>query len=269
MHALLVLFPFLAFSADFFFFESSSFERLMEKAERARVIYLGETHDRKDVHEFQLRVIKELEGRGYPVVILMEAFQQPFQDALDEYVECEIGEGEMLRRTEYHRRWRFDVELYAPIWRFAKERGIKLLALNIPSELLGEVRKRGIGRVRSRYFPRRIMPFRERHRAFLLEAMGEHKKAVKKTFFDIQLAWDTGMSYRVAKAVLAYPEAKLVVIVGSGHVWRGYGIPERVNFLVGELPQLVSYVEDDEVYFLFSKDFSRESSSTNSRREPN
>jgi len=111
------------------------------------------------------------------------------------------------------------------------------------------------------------MPFREEHKAFLLEAMGKHRKAVKKSFFNIQLAWDMGMAYRVAKTVVAHPGAKLVVIVGSGHVWRGFGIPERVNFLLGELPQLVSYVEEDEVHFLFSKDFSRESSSTNSSSE--
>jgi len=68
----------------------------MSKAEQSRVIYLGETHDRKDVHEFQLKVLRELKKRGYSLLILMEAFQQPFQDALDEYVECEIEEEEML-----------------------------------------------------------------------------------------------------------------------------------------------------------------------------
>ncbi len=264
-----LLFPVLAIASDFFFYRGSSYDEFLKLSERARVVYLGETHDRKDIHELQLRVIRELHSRGYSLLILMEAFQQPFQDALDEYVEGDIDEEEMLRRTEYRRRWRFDKELYAPIWRFARREGIPLWALNIPSELLEEVRKKGIEKVRSRYLPRRLMPFRERHREFLKEAMGKHRESVGKTFFDIQLAWDMGMAYRVAKALMAHPERKLIVIVGSGHVWRGYGIPERVNFLVGEVPQLVSYVDEDEVYFLFSKDFSKESSSTNSMREPN
>ena len=269
MIPLLLFLPLLAFSSGFVFFEKSSFERFIDEAERARVVYLGDIHDRKDVHEFQLKVLRELRRKGYRIVVLMEAFQQPFQDALDEYVEGEIDEKDMLERTEYRKRWRFDRELYSPIWRFARENHVKLVALNIPSELLRDIRKKGLENVKSRYLPRRLMPFRRRHREFLLRAMGEHRKVVKKSFFDIQLAWDMGMAYKVAKTALAYPESKLVVIVGSGHVWRGYGIPERVNFLVGELPQLVSYVDEDEIHFLFSKDFSRESSSTNSRREPN
>lgn len=265
----LILVPLIVFGQGFVFFEGSSYDAFIEKAERARVVYLGEVHDREDVHEFQMRVIRDLHGKGHDLVILMEAFQQQFQDEIDLYLEGEIDEEEFLRRTEYHKRWRFDKNLYAPIWRFARERGIKLFALNVSSELLREVREKGLGEIKSRYLPLRIMPFRERHREFLLEAMGDHRDKVKKTFFDIQLAWDMGMAYKVAKTTLAFPESIVVVIVGSGHVWRGYGIPERVNFLIGELPQLVSYVDEDEIYFLFSRDFSRESSSANSIRDPN
>ncbi|WP_457600730.1 ChaN family lipoprotein [Hydrogenivirga sp.] len=269
MALVLLLIPFIALSSDFVFFEKSSYERFIEKALSARIVYLGETHDRRDIHELQLRVIRDLYEREPKLIILMEAFQQPFQDALDEYVGCEIDEEEMLRRTEYLKRWRFNPELYALLWRFAKRHYLKLFALNVPSELLREVRRKGLANVRSRYIPPRLMPFRKEHRKFLLEAMGKHRDKVRGTFFEIQLAWDMGMAYRVAKLALAYPDHRLVVIVGSGHVWRGFGIPERVNFLIGKVPQLVSYVEEDALYFLFSKDFSRDSSSTNSRSEPN
>lgn len=261
--------PLLAFSSDFIFFEGSSLERFILKAEEAKVIYLGETHDREDIHQLQLRILKELDKKGYEIVLLMEAFQQPFQEALDEYVEGYIDEEEMLKRTEYKRRWGFDKELYAPLWRFARERGIKLIALNVPSELVRDVKRRGLGKVRSGYLPEKVMPLRKEHREFILKAMKEHKSSVEKSFLDVQLAWDTGMAYKIAKTALAYPRAKLVVIVGSGHVWRGYGIPERVNFLLGDIPQLVSYVQEDTFYFLFSKDFSRDNSSTNSSKEPN
>jgi len=266
---LLILLPIIAFASNFLFFKETEYEDILKDMERSRIIYLGEIHDRKDVHELQLRIIRDLYERRHDLLILMEAFQQPFQDALDEYVNGEIGEEDMLSRTEYRKRWRFDPELYAPIWRFAREKGIPLYALNVPTELLREVRKRGIENIKSHYLPRRIMPIREKHRRFLEKALGEHRDIDTKTFFDIQLTWDMGMAYRIAKLTLGNPEKKLVVIVGSGHVWRGYGIPERVNFLIGGISQSVLYVEEDEVYFLFSKDFSKDSSSTNSRREPN
>lgn len=249
-------------------FERSSYEELLRRASQARVIYLGEVHDDEEFHRFQLRVIRDLH-KDFQIVILMEAFQQQFQDALDSYVDCEIGEGEMLARTEYKRRWRFPEKLYAPIWRFAKEHGVKLFALNIPTELLKEVRKRGIRSVVSRYLPKKLMDFRPSHKKELLEVFKKHKGIDEKSFLDVQLAWDSGMAYRVAKLALAYPNHKLVVIVGAGHVKEGFGIPERVNFLLGELPQLVVYLEEGRIYFLFSKDFSKESSSANSSRVPN
>ena len=269
MVLILLLLPFTVFSSELMFFERSSYDRLLGYAREARIIYLGEVHNRKDIHELQLRIIKDLHSEGFKLAILMEAFQQQFQDALDEFVEGEIDEEEMLRRTEYIKRWRFDKELYAPLWRFAKENYIRLFALNVPSELLRETRNKGVKGVVSRYIPRRVMLFHEQHRRFLEKAMGKHKGASVERFMNVQLTWDMGMAYRIAKLVTSNPDTKFVVIVGSGHVWRGYGIPERVNFLIGEVPQLVSYLEEDDIHFLFSKDFSKESSSTNSRSEPN
>ena len=267
---MLLLLPLLAFPSDFLFFKRTSYEEILEGMKEARIIYLGEIHDREEVHQLQLRIIRDLHEEGFELVILMEAFQQQFQDALDEYVDCRITEEEMLSRTEYRKRWRFDPELYAPIWRFAKEKAIPLFALNVPSELLREVREKGLDQVRSRYLPPKILPIRERHREFLRKALEEHEgKVDEERFFTVQQVWDSGMAYRVAKEALAHPDKKLVVIVGSGHVWRGFGIPERVNYLIGEIPQAVLYVDEDEVYFLFSKDFSRESSSTNSSSDPN
>ncbi len=265
----LILFFFLVgVSQAYELFERSSYENLLKRAREAKVIYLGEVHDDEKFHKFQLRVIKDLH-KDFPIVILMEAFQQQFQDALDSYVDCEIGEDEMLAKTEYKKRWRFPKKLYAPIWRFAKEHAIRLFALNIPSELLKEVRKRGLKSVISRYLPKKLMDFRPQHKRELLEVFKKHKGSDEKTFLDVQLAWDSGMAYRVAKLALAYPNHKLVVIVGAGHVKDGLGIPERVNFLLGEVPQLVVYLEEGRIYFLFSKDFSKESSSANSSKVPN
>ncbi len=266
----LLLLTLIAFSQGFVFFERTSYEDILQEMKGARIVYLGEVHDRKDVHELQLKIIRDLFSNKGRILILMEAFQQQFQDALDEYVMCEISEEEMLERTKYRRRWRFDPDLYAPIWRFAKDRSIPLFALNVPSELLREVREKGIRNVKSRYLPKKILPIRKRHKEFLRKALEKHKGRVDEDrFFAIQQVWDSGMAYRIAKLALAHPDATLVVIVGSGHVWRGFGIPERVNYLIGEIPQAVLYVDEDEVHFLFSKDFSKESSSTNSKRDPN
>ncbi len=269
MFFVLIFFPLLIFGNNFVFFKRSAYEEIFKEIEKARVIYLGEAHTHKEFHRFQVRVIRELVRKGYKVIILMEAFQQPFQDVIDEYLNCEIGEEEFLERTEYKKRWRFDKELYAPLWRLSKELSIPLFALNVPTELKQEVKDKGLENVISRYLPPEIVPFEERHEEFLRWVLEQHGDVDEKKFFDVQLMWDNGMAYRIAKLAVGNPNAKLVVIVGRGHVWRGYGIPERVNHLLGDIPQAVLYVNEDEIYFLFSKDFSSEISSTNSNSDPN
>ncbi|HHJ63576.1 MAG TPA: hypothetical protein ENJ61_01580 [Aquifex aeolicus] len=269
MFVLMLLLPLLTFGSSFVFFKRSGYEEILEEIEKARIVYLGEAHTHEEFHRFQLRVLRDLADRGYRLILLMEAFQQPFQDVIDAYVNCEISEEEFLEGTEYRKRWRFDPELYAPLWRFSKERNIPLFALNVPTELKEEVKEKGLEWVISRYLPPEIVPLNEKHREFLEWVMKQHRDIDEKKFIDVQLMWDNGMAYRIAKLAAGNPEAKLIVIVGRGHVWRGHGIPERVNYLLGEVPQAVLYVSDDEIYFLFSKDFSRETSSTNSSTEPN
>ena len=269
MVAVALLLPTVVLASEFLFFKGSDYREVYTELRRAKVIYLGDIHDNMSLHMLFFRIISDLIKDKEKIVIGMEAFQQQFQEHIDDYLAGDITEEELLKRTEYKKRWKFEPSLFAPFWRLARERGIPLYAINIPTELVKEVREKGIENVKSGYLPPMIILTGPRYREFLLEAMKDHKKTDEKKFMDVQLAWDNGMAYKIAKLLVAHPDSKIVVIVGSGHVWRGWGIPERVNHLVGELPQAVLYAQEDEVYFLFSKDFSREISSTNSINEPN
>ncbi len=184
----------------------------------------------------------------------MEMFQQPFQEYLDKYTEGEISENEMIKKTEYKKRWGFDEKLYRDIWRFAQRYGIKLIALNIPSELLKEIRKKGLERVRSVYLPPKIVYPPKEYKDFLLENLKKHSKRVnKKRFIDIQTAWDNGMAYKILKLLLLYPNHRIVVIVGKGHIYKGYGIPYVLKKLFPKVKQAVMYPVEDERFFLLLK----------------
>jgi len=232
MSVLILLVPVLVFGNGFIFFKRSGYEEIFREIEKARIVYLGEAHTHREFHDFQLKVIRDLVDRGHEIILLMEAFQQPFQDVIDEYVSCEIDEEEFLERTEYRKRWRFDSDLYASLWRFSKERNLPLFALNVPTELREEVKEKGLEWVISRYLPPDIAPLNDKYREFLEWVMKQHRDVDEKEFIDVQLMWDSGMAYRIAKLAAGNPNAKLVVIVGRGHVWRGYGIPEQVNYLL-------------------------------------
>ena len=107
-------------------------DALVTKLTDRRVIFVGESHDRYEDHLNQLAVIRGLHEQDVDLAIGMEMFQQPFQPALDAYIAGEINEEEMLRRTDYFERWRFDYRLYRPILRYAREQAVLEQARETP-----------------------------------------------------------------------------------------------------------------------------------------
>ncbi len=207
-------------------------EDLIKRIEKVQVIFLPETHTGKEDHQFQLSVIKLMYDKNMKFVIAMEMFQQSFQKFLDEYVECSITEEEMLEKTEYKKRWGYDPALYRDIWRFAKERGIRLVAINLPTELLQRIRKEGLERVKDPLLPEPVVDMTEEERRSLTKIFESHPKVQERVFFDVQKAWDNGMALALARTLERYPDHKVVVLVGRGHAESlDRGIPRRLSLL--------------------------------------
>jgi uncharacterized iron-regulated protein len=212
----------------------STMDQLIEKLASKRVIFVGETHDRYEDHLDQLAVIEGLHKKGRDIAIGMEMFQQPFQSYLDAYVKGEISEKELLRKTEYFDRWRFDYRLYRPILRFAREHRVPLVALNLEQEITGKVGKGGLGSLspqeRAR-IPSDIDRDDQDYRKRLEAVFQQHPRAEEKDFerfLEVQLLWDEGMAERAARYLREYPEKTLVVLAGTGHLEYGQGIPRRL-----------------------------------------
>ncbi|MFN4318993.1 MAG: ChaN family lipoprotein [Aquificaceae bacterium] len=251
------------------FLAAKSAEASKDILDKYHVIFIPEEHTNEEDHRFQLEVIKYLHLSGYKILIAMEMFQQPFQVFLDQYISCQIDEGEMLKKTEYAKRWGFDPALYRDIWMFAKERAIRIVAINIPSELVQRIRRDGLERVRGdESLPHPIIDLSEKERQSLRDVLASHPKVEEKRFFDIQKAWDNGMALAIARLLEEYPEYKVVVLVGKGHADEyDIGIPRRLKTLKPEVN--IKILKRDQRDFLFSIDFSKDSSSANSIKEPN
>ncbi len=232
------------------------------------VIYLPEEHTSEEDHQFQLRVIEYFYKEGYKFSIGMEMFQQPFQRYLDDYIDCKITEQEMLEKTEYRKRWGFDPSLYAPIWRYARGKNIKVYALNLPTELLMRIREKGLGSVQDPIIPDPIIGLTQEEKKRLEKVLETHPKMDASSFFDAQNAWDNVMAYAVVRILSHHPDKKVVVLVGRGHAESlKMGIPYRVSLLKPGVKQMILKREDG--HLLFSMDFSKESSSASSIRVPN
>ena len=202
------------------------------------VIYVPEVHTKREDHEFQLKVIKDLYEKGYKFAIAMEMFQQGFQGPLDEYIEGKIDEEEMLERTEYRKRWGYDPSLYASIWRFAREKGIRIYAINAPTELMRKVRTFGLSNIRDHLIPNPVIPHTKDEEENLRRYLRSHPNIDERSFFDGQNTWDNVMALAIVR--LLEKHKMVVVFVGAGHVPSlDMGIPRRVNILRPNTRQVI------------------------------
>ncbi|MEG4082915.1 ChaN family lipoprotein [Microcoleus sp. POL10_C6] len=219
-------------------------QEILQQLVKAKVVYLGETHDSAEDHQAQLKIIREMQRQNRKIAIAMEMFQRPFQSAIDNYLAGKLTEQQLVEQTEYDRRWRFPWESYAPILRFAKENQLPVLALNTPSEVTRKVASQGLESLTAEE-KKHIPPISEirtdnaEYRQLLLEVYQQHQKAEHgnstafERFLQAQVLWDETMAEKIAQFVKANPDYQVVVLAGKGHIIYGYGIPSRVERRLG------------------------------------
>ena len=217
--------------------DREAMDRALDRIADRRVLLVGETHDRYDHHQNQLSVIRALRERGMDLAVGMEFFQSPFQPHLDAFLRGEINEKQLLKKSEYYNRWRYDYRLYRDILEYSRTQGIPLVALNAPSELVARVSRGGLealtpeersGLVLSppggdRAYEARLRPVFELH--------GTMDEARFKRFADVQRLWDAHMARTASDFLSSNPEKKLIILAGSGHVVYQDAIPARIDTL--------------------------------------
>lgn len=219
-------------------------QEILQQLVKAKIVYLGETHDSEADHQAQLKIIREMQRQNRKIAIALEMFQRPFQSAIDNYLAGKITEQQLVEQTEYDRRWRFPWEYYAPILRFAALKQLPVLALNTPSEVTRKVASQGLESLTAED-KKHIPPISEirtdnaEYRQMLLEVFQQHQKAGKgnstafERFLQAQVLWDETMAESIAEFVKANPDYQVVVLAGKGHIIYGYGIPSRVERRLG------------------------------------
>lgn len=243
----------------------STWDGQIQRYSQAQVLYLGETHTSEADHQLQLRVIQALYRRSsspaggsrraaQPVAIALEMIQKPYQAALDAYVAGKISEAELLTQTEYQQRWGYDWALYAPIFRFAKQQGIPLIALNTPKEITRQVGRQGLASLNAdqrRWIPPidsidlSSKPYRQQLRGIFDQVHGTPKPGQParnfEYFFQAQVLWDETMAERIVQQIQGpqtqtgpkrQGQQQVIVLVGRGHLGQ-YGIPGRVQRRLG------------------------------------
>lgn len=207
----------------------------------AKIVYATESHNNMTHHLNQLRVIKALVKAGKKVTLAMEMFQTPYQNALDDFIAGKTNTNEFLKASEYYKRWKFNYSYYKPLLDYAKEKQLKVIAINTDREFVKEVNQKGLLAIKDKSkLPKKVDQSSKIYKENLTQIFTNHdfksyhKKDKKENlyqqdfFFQSQLIWDETMAQNIVKYTKQHPDDTVVVIVGSGHVENHYGIPQRV-----------------------------------------
>jgi uncharacterized iron-regulated protein len=210
---------------------------LSSNARRAAVL-LGEHHDRLADHRWQLASIETLFAANPELAIGFEMFPRAVQPALDEWTGGRLSEAEFLAKVDWARIWGRDPELYLPIFRFARDRRVPMIALNVDRALVNRVAKLGWGAIpqAEREGVTDPAPAAPAYRAWLAEAMGGHggggdSGMTLDRFVEAQLVWDRAMAEAIAGAHRFGHRRTVVALIGAGHLERRFGVPHQLAAL--------------------------------------
>ncbi len=211
-----------------------TFEELLDDLDTTKVIFVGESHDQIEHHQIEIKMIQALLAKGKEVVIGMEMFERSQQPVLDRWSQGLLTEEEFLKEVQWETTWGMDYELYKGILDEAKNHHLKVLALNIPRDLVREVAEHGIVKLppeEKRDLPEMNLTDRE-HRAYIKAIYkGHHGGSAEdfEHFYQAQCLWDEGMAETLSDFLKSHEgeEKRALVFAGSGHVVFGFGMPKR------------------------------------------
>lgn len=211
--------------------------QIVDRLSHSRVVYIGETHTDYGAHLLQLQIIQALHARNRELMIGMEMFPRSAQSALDAYIAGEIAtEQEFLQRSQYFSAWGYDYRLYRDIIGFARAHHIPVKGLNLEKKIVSTVFKDGttdtipqaqlqqVAAERDLTLPGYQQRLRTIHAAHAASPHG----GTFAGFLQAQAIWDETMAESIVDALEKNPDTTMIVLAGTGHVYKDSSIPPRV-----------------------------------------
>jgi uncharacterized iron-regulated protein len=220
-------------------------EEVLAAAAKRAVVLLGEAHDSAEHHRWQLHTIAALHVLRPNMVLGFETFPRRVQPTLDRWVAGELSEAEFLAQSDWRNVWRFEPQLYLPLFHFARMHRIPMIALNVESSLTRDIAQQGLDAIPSerREGVGRPAAPADAYVDWLLPIYAEHERPGGKPakpdrndprfrrFVESQQMWDRAMAEALAAAAKR-PGAPLAVgLIGSRHLVHGHGVPHQLRDL--------------------------------------
>jgi uncharacterized iron-regulated protein len=208
-------------------FESSDaaarWEDLEGRAEAARFVLLGETHDNPDHHRLQARLIERLAASPRPPAVVFEMLNHDRQAGIDAFVAAGLRDpGAFAERVGWAQSGWPDFSLYEPIVAAALAAGLPILAAGMrPGGEDGD----DLSELRARFGLDEPLPPAEQAARFE-EMFASHCELIPREQLAAMLEMQRSRDARMADALLRGAElrGRAVLIAGAGHTAR-FGVP--------------------------------------------
>jgi len=216
-----------------------SHENATQRLANHRIVLLGESHTNPSHHRWQINTIAALHAAKGPIALGFEMFPRSAQPVLDQWIRGELSEKEFLKKVEWERIWRYDSDFYMPIFLYARQHRLPMIALNVDQKLIRSVRQNGWENVpeSDREGVSRPAPATPQYVEMLSGIFKDHlpdeekanidQQALSK-FVQAQQTWDRAMAEAVQKTAQSH---HIVAIAGAGHLTNGFGIPHQLKAL--------------------------------------
>jgi len=220
---------------------------LLKAMAKRPIVLLGEAHTSAEHHRWQLHTLAGLYGRNPNMVLGFEAFPRAVQPVLDRWIRGELDEKKFIELSRWNEVWRYDPDIYMPLFHFARMHRIPMRALNVERDLIRAVRHQGWASIdtKQREGVGDPLPPSKAYRESLAEVFQMHGDENNKketplspadqkrfeSFIEVQTLWDRAMAESLAHVRMAGGEPLVVAIVGRGHVEYGFGISHQLSDL--------------------------------------
>lgn len=226
-------------------------EDVINRAAAAQVVLMGETHVMKDHHRWHLQTVAQIYLKNPDMVLGLEAFPRRVQGALDRWVAGELTEQEFLDQSEWQTVWRYDPDLYMPLFQFARMNAIPMVALNVDRQIISQISELGWDAAQKSIsvdFTKGKAPDAG-YIEILKNVFGQHDNGRKKSaeplstennsdfarFVDVQVTWDRAFAHAIANTLSQHQgkgrEPVMVNIIGRGHTDYGFGVSHQLEDL--------------------------------------
>lgn len=218
-----------------------------------RIVYIGEVHTIRRHHDIQTEVLNRLAERNMKLALGMEMFSANQQEILSRWQKGNESVEDLMRALGAGH-WT-NLPDYAPLLVSARKLGVPILGLNADDSLVRKVARQGIQSLSE--FEKKQVPDEVRTVDPLYDRLLRLRLKVHKAFQDRSLdnvvlaqAFRDEAMARALVGFLTSEEGKdriVIVIVGTGHINYGLGVPSRVSRKMNEPFRIVLPSESGEL----------------------